>query len=375
MFYILNNSYFPNTAVSNRLMGYYAAFDKLCTHVTAVYIYPDSKYSRIQNQYKYVEVLYLWKHKIYNNRYVRYCLSYINILRFILRLKKGDIVYTYGLTPATKLLLLRRGIRVFAEQTEHLSIMTGGRFSLTQEDKGKIAKQLDGIFVISRPLKQSFVQLGISEDKVHIINMIVDSKRFDFLSKSLVRTRYIAYCGTATNQKDGVGQLIKAFSIVAKRINDVNLYIMGSIPSEEEKQAVLELIQSYDLINRIILTGTVPADSMPQLLKDAEVLALSRPDNLQAKYGFPTKLGEYLLTGNPVVVTKVGDIPYFLKDGESALIPSTDTPSEFADKLIWALNNPKEASRIGQNGARVAMCHFNNVVETSKLLKCIYADR
>ena len=61
-------------------------------------------------------------------------------------------------------------------------------------------------------------------------------------------------------------------------------------------------------------------NEVPQLLMDSEVLALDRPNSIQAQCGFPTKLGEYLLTGNPVVVTKVGDIPLFLEDGVSALL-------------------------------------------------------
>ena len=48
------------------------------------------------------------------------------------------------------------------------------------------------------------------------------------------------------------------------------------------------------------------------------MLVLARPDNIQAKGGFPTKLGEYLATGNPVVVTKVGEIPNYLIDGVNA---------------------------------------------------------
>lgn len=103
---------------------------------------------------------------------------------------------------------------------------------------------------------------------------------------------------------------------------------------------------------------------MPQILKNAAVLALDRPDSLQAQCGFPTKLGEYLLTENPVVVTKVGDIPLFLKDGETALIAEERDPQDFSSKLIWALQNPEEASKIGKAGALVAMREFNYLNET-----------
>lgn len=66
--------------------------------------------------------------------------------------------------------------------------------------------------------------------------------------------------------------------------------------------------------------GDVHRDKVPELLCRSKILALARPDNLQSEGGFPTKLGEYLSTGNLVIITDVGDIPFYLKDGESALI-------------------------------------------------------
>ena len=111
------------------------------------------------------------------------------------------------------------------------------------------------------------------------------------------------------------------------------------------------------------------AEAIPQLLMNAEVLALDRPDNLQAKYGFPTKLGEYLLTKNPVVVTAVGDIPKFLKDGVSALIAKPSDAEDFSSKLIWALTHKDEAARIGRAGCSVAMENFNSFTEAQKIVK------
>ena len=110
---------------------------------------------------------------------------------------------------------------------------------------------------------------------------------------------------------------------------------------------------------------------MPQILKNAVALALDRPDSLQAQCGFPTKLGEYLLTENPVVVTKVGDIPLFLKDGETALLAEERNPQDFSSKLIWILQHPEEATMIGKAGAQVAMREFNYLKETKKIIDVI----
>ena len=113
---------------------------------------------------------------------------------------------------------------------------------------------------------------------------------------------------------------------------------------------------------------------MPQILKNAKVLALDRPKNKQADYGFPTKLGEYLLTENPVVVTKVGTIPDFLEDGVSALMSEERNPEEFASKICWALEHPDEAAIIGRAGAEVAMKYFNAQIEGDKMYNIMFGN-
>lgn len=60
-----------------------------------------------------------------------------------------------------------------------------------------------------------------------------------------------------------------------------------------------------------------------------------------------------------------------MKDGETALIAEERNPQDFSSKLIWALQNPEESSKIGKAGAIVAMREFNYLKETKKILDVI----
>ena len=105
---------------------------------------------------------------------------------------------------------------------------------------------------------------------------------------------------------------------------------------------------------------------------NAQILVLDRPNNVQAQYGFPTKLGEYLLTGNPTVLTRVGDMPLFLEDKVSTVFACPDNPEDFSSKIVWCLNNYEKAKEIGQRGKEVAKKHFSYAVETQKMLDVIF---
>lgn len=107
---------------------------------------------------------------------------------------------------------------------------------------------------------------------------------------------------------------------------------------------------------------------MPKLLSNAEMLLLTRPNNKQAHYGFPTKLGEYLLSKRPVVVSRVGDIDAFLIDGVNAVLVQPDDIAEIANKMMWVSNNPSESNELGLKGYDCAISNFNNLTEVKKML-------
>ena len=229
--------------------------------------------------------------------------------------------------------------------------------------------------MISTALKDYFISRGVQESKITIVNMTVDTERFKDVSRNNNGGRIISYCGTASNNKDGVDQLIKAFAIVARIHQDVKLQIIGKAPSEDDASGNAQLVKQLGIENRVIFTGVVSAYKMPQILVNSTILALDRPDSLQARNGFPTKLGEYLLSERPVVVTKVGDIPRFLRDGESALLAEYNNPEDFASKLCWLMEHPAEADEIGKAGAQVAKTHFNYKIETKKIASVIFSQQ
>ena len=235
-----------------------------------------------------------------------------------------------------------------------------------------LCQQLKGLFVISNPLKEYFIKNGVDKNKIHVVNMTVDPTRFENVEKQEAGIQYIAYCGKATNNKDGVDRLIESFSMISPKYPNLYLYIIGTPPKRNISGNNAELAEKLGVGEKVKFVGIVPYTEMPQILKNATILALNRPDNLQAKHGFPTKLGEYLLTGNPVVVTSVGDIPRFIKDKVNGMVANPNSNEEFADKMEWLLCHPSEAKKIGEKGKSTALECFSNYTEAKKIVDAIF---
>ena len=370
---ILYSSYKPNTAPTNRLLSFLLGFDELGVKVTVVFLYPNDKRDELDDSvYNSITACHIWKHRHPRTKIMKYIYSFIDAHSFAKRLAPQSKVLLMGASEYLPIFASRSDISVYQERTEHYNVAKMHPAFL-QNKYLKYVPKLCGMFVISTALKEAFE--GIGAKNVTVVNMIVDANRFYGLKKSERKDNYIAYCGTASNNKDGIDDLIKAFSIVHSSYPDIKLYIMGKAPTKKDSAGNIALVESLDLSSSVVFTGIIPADKMPQMLVDASVVALARPDSLQARCGFPTKLGEYLLSGNPVVVTRVGDIPAFLQDGKTALLADQRNPKSFAKKLLWALDNEKKAKVIGQAGREVALRCFNYKTETGKIVRTIFIEK
>lgn len=374
--YLAYRSFEPGIAATNRILAYLNSLSEAGIQVTAVFFFPDGKRSKPNVSFKGIDYLYVWERLPWpKNKLGSIIATRLYYIWFRRMLKNGDNVFVYGMVDLIHCLIKKKGINVYDEITEH-PVAIGYRNPLTSVSWNKYYKdcnKLRGLFVISNNLKLFFTEKGVDENRIQVVNMVVDPARFSDVEKQ-PGEKYIAYCGVIYNNKDGVDQLIKSFAKISPAHPDVKLYVIGPIPRSSENNENIALIENLGLVDKVVLTGRVEADRMPQLLMNATILALDRPNNLQAKYGFATKLGEYLLTGNPVVLTDVGDIKMFFKDGENALVAQPDDIDSFASKLCWCLDNPEKARLIGENGKRTAMQFFNARIETNKIIKYIFHE-
>lgn len=227
-------------------------------------------------------------------------------------------------------------------------------------------KLFDGLIVMTKPLMDYFATKVRNSCRLIEVPMTVDLDRFSIIEQSSNNYGdYIAYCGNMAGNKDGVINLIDAFHIAAPKIPFVRLLLIGGSSNQTEFEYIKEYAKSKGY-GRITFYGIAVRDEIPHLLFNAKALALARPSSLQSTGGFPTKLGEYLATSKPVVVTAVGDIPRYLNKNNSYIVEPDDNEL-FAEQFIKIFNNYKVASEIGRNGRNVAEINFNYKVQSQRI--------
>ena len=220
-------------------------------------------------------------------------------------------------------------------------------------------KMYDGIIVISDFLN-NYYRRYLSANKILQIPILVDMKRFcntPLQNKANCKEKIITYIGSMVGNKDGLEDLIEVISLVKKSPNQIKLQLVGTARDHEIKN-LKNKVESLGLNDVISFLGLKKSNKIPQILMNSDLLVLSRPDTNQSKAGFPTKLGEYLASRKPVVITITGEIPKYLEDEKNAYLVEPNEIENFAKKVIYALND-KNASSIGAKGYEVASNNFN----------------
>jgi glycosyltransferase involved in cell wall biosynthesis len=231
-----------------------------------------------------------------------------------------------------------------------------------------LVPKFHGIFVISDKLRDFFRPYN---PKIEKILTVVDTDFFNVRNDSDYDYPYIAYCGNMDEKKDGLGVLLQAFSLLREKHPALKLLLIGDDSDENRKIKLLTVIEDLELNDRVIFTGQVAREEMPRLLGNARLLVVAKPDNEQNSGNFPIKVGEYLATGVPVVLTSVGEIPLFIKDGETGFLAVPGSVESFHAKMVEALSDYHRAKEIGARGRELAVQVFDYRKQASRMLDFI----
>ena len=256
-------------------------------------------------------------------------------------------------------------IRIFHERTE-LPILIGETDTIIGKIRyyfylHNLIPRFDGLFVITDKLQNFF---STYNNKIKKILTIVDTDFFIVKPNPVYHFPYIAYCGTMSGDKDGVPILIRSFAKLTKHFPNHKLLLIGNSSDKVTFTSICRIIDELEIQEKVVFTGFVKRVEMPHLLGNADLLVVSKPDNEQNSANFPIKIGEYLSTGVPIVVTKVGEIAKFITDGENGFIASPNCVESFYSKMNEALSDYSRAKKIGLNGRILAQQVFDYKIQS-----------
>jgi glycosyltransferase involved in cell wall biosynthesis len=227
----------------------------------------------------------------------------------------------------------------------------------------------DKLIVFSYYLRDEYIKMGYTESNIIIQPNLTD---FDFWKSADGEIKYhLGYSG-APYLKDGLYDLFKAISILARQNINVTLLVIGdAIFGKSLIPALRVECARLGISGKVTFTGLVDSAKVKQYLSECKMLAITRPSTIQTKAGFPTKLGEYCASGRPILATNFGDMDKYFTDGHDIVMAECGNPESIARKISWMLENTDQLNLITKRGyekANQLLEYKNSVNRILKLL-------
>ncbi len=181
--------------------------------------------------------------------------------------------------------------------------------------------------------------------------------------------------GVVGNIQEWKGQvvLVEAMALLRERFPKLRAWIVGGVHASGAAYAekLRRRIGELGLDDRILLTGA--REDVPDLMRAMDVVVHTSVRGEP----FGRVIIEAMTVGRPVVATRAGGVPEFVRDGVDGLLAEPGDAEDLASRLAALLGDAEFYARLAE-GARLAGCRFTierHVAEVTDLYERIRDGR
>lgn len=359
---------FPfGTASTNRvkLMGRCFVYQNIPFHV--FHLGPSPFKENVINKgevagitFEYLSPSVIWP----SNKWIRifyYLYGYIKLISRLIKIPENSVVYIYyqGDFKNLLILLLCRVLRkkVAQEVCEWWSGTEKGSWFTKLMYERIMFRLSDGALPISHEINNRIRSLTNPDYPLCIVPVLTDS---DSLYKLKIKNtvnddsntdqqKFFLWCGMVDGYKRDVLFLIDGLSKIKPHFkNKYLLKIVG--PCTEKCRLELICYARTKGVNedQITIVGFVSDEELWGFCTTALGLLMPLWDNDRSLTRFPTKFGQFIAAGRPIVTSPIGEMNYYLNDS-SALLYQPGNSSELACCLEKLLHNPELGIILAKN--------------------------
>lgn len=208
----------------------------------------------------------------------------------------------------------------------------------------------DKILSVSEDLKLHITNLGINEEKVHVVPNGVDTVKFKPAGKAhardllnLSQDKNIVLFVGALRKIKGVDYLTEAAKDFVNTNTD--LFMVGR--DDGLRKSLEKRAQELKIADHVRFTGPVDHEKIPLWISASDILVLP-----SLSEGRPNVVLEALACEVPVVATNVGGIPEIMIDGETGYLVPSKNPIEISRKINKLLENKSQRENMGKLGRK-----------------------
>ena len=327
------------------------AFRKLGHEVKIVSPIGDQTNVNTPKVAAFIRIKHLIPKFFYEIPEVAYNIYGYNLLRRAVNCFKPDFIYDRYITfNASSILAGKRyKIPVILEVNSPLAMER-----IQQKDEKLYLKRLasnferwicansDKTVVVSTPLKDYLVSVGVPGSKVVVMPNGVNLRKFKPMEKNRKLMRQlsihennivIGFVGIL-RPWHGIDLLLRAFYNVTKRIDTMHLLIVGGGPIRDE---IEKQIRDYGLTEKATITGRVPHGKVPDYISLFDIAVSPKA----TFYASPMKILEYMAQAKAVVAPKMRNIEDIILDEKDGILFEPDNAISLQNTILKLSREPQ----------------------------------
>ncbi len=221
-------------------------------------------------------------------------------------------------------------------------------------------KQISMFITLSENSKGILIRYGVPAEKIQTIRLPTIEKTSVKIPKK-IEDNSIFFAGWIEKRK-GVHILMRAMAKVVEKIPKAKLYALGMHTNEKETAEVREIIKEANFEKNVFFTTErVPAEDFEEIFSKSSIVAVPE----QWVNMSPVILFEAMSFSKPIVASRIGGIPEFVKDGFNGKLIEPKDIDRWADAICSLLGDKRLLEKMRINAGKM----FKEVYDKEKTLK------
>jgi glycosyltransferase involved in cell wall biosynthesis len=246
------------------------------------------------------------------------------------------------------------GVPVVCELNEpSRAVWEGAPLSQGAGSRDRLLAHMDGFIAISGGLEDWVrTRKGGARPEILRLPVLVDTDEVEPSSVRAVRDD--VFYAAAAGYLDEIEFVLDAIDLVREQCPDVRIRFSGWQITEVARIALRDRLRECVASGTAIVEGAMTRERLLESYRECAALLLPMKDEPRSLARCPTKLGEYMASGRPVVATGIGELGALLSEGHNAFLAEPGDIRSFADAVVRALGDPERAVSVGRGGRVLA---------------------
>lgn len=232
-----------------------------------------------------------------------------------------------------------------------------------------IIRKADGIRVMSSGQREKLIYMGIDEKKIRVISTPIYLEKFQHPNVEQVKNfrhegkQIILHVGRNDAVKD-FKTLLQTIDLVYQKDHNIHFWQVGAgLKISDLHSQFPDVIFSYTGDAAYNFDAQVEPSSLINIYHAVDVVVLTSKSE-----SFGKVLVEANACGKPVVSTATTGAKEIIQDGYNGFLVPIGDAHAIAEKILYLINNPDIARKMGENGKTMAFEKFDGKKNIGKII-------